>query len=118
MAIAATLTLAAASLFACMNVALTTLETAADEAAAQGCDMLFLPTDPALAPLCVTVADLVAAGAALGLDLLDSGKLLDAGTPDGGSSLSAHARVSARDPATNARVYAWLLAHGAVPLGG
>jgi hypothetical protein len=105
---------------ACSKASLTTVETAADQAAAQGCDMLFLPTDPALAPLCVGIADVVAAGAALGLDLLGGGGA-DAGAIDGGGLAPRTAgayRVTVRDPATNARVYAWLVAHGATPLGG
>jgi len=94
---------------ACASIrsALTVAETAADQAAAQGCDMVFLPTDPSLAPLCVGIADVVAAGAALGLDIVG------ASIADGG----VHAAVAVRDPATNARVYAWLRAHGAVVLG-
>jgi hypothetical protein len=107
-------TLALVLVIACTRSALTTVETAADQAAAEGCDLIFLPTDPALAPLCVGIADVLAAGAALGLDLLG---VPDAGAPDGGSLVTAHALV-VRDPATNARVYAWLAAHGAVRLGG
>lgn len=94
---------------ACASIrsALTPVESAADLAASQGCDLLFLPTDPVLAPLCVSIADVVAAGAALGLDIAG------ASVADGG----AHAAIAVRDPATNARVYAWLRAHGAVVLG-
>jgi hypothetical protein len=106
--------------FACSQAALTTLETAADQAVAQGCDLLFLPTDPTLAPLCVGIADLVAAGVALGLDLLGTGAS-DAGPTDGGAlpvRTALARRATVRDPATNARVYAWLVAHGAVRLGG
>jgi len=98
------------SLLSCSKVSLTALETAADQAAAQGCELIFLPTDPTLAPLCVAVADVVAAGAALGLDLL-APAAGDAGAP------AARALV-VRDPAAEARVYAWLVAHGAVRLGG
>jgi len=98
---------------ACSRTSLTAVETAADQAAAEGCDLIFLPTDPTLAPLCVGIADVIAAGAALGLDL--SG-IADAGPPDGGIAVSARTLV-VRDSVTNARVYAWLIAHGAVRLG-
>ena len=98
----------------CTRVGLTAVESAADQAVAQGCDLVFLPTDPTLAPLCVGIADIVAAGAALGLDLLGTP---DAGVQDGGSVV-ARAPLVARDSVTNARVYAWLVAHGAVKLGG
>lgn len=109
-----TVTVAVLVFFACTRSALTTVESAADQAAANGCDLIFLPTDPSLAPLCVGVADVLAAGAALGLDLFGSA---DAGAPDGGPVVAAHALV-VRDSVTNARVYAWLVAHGAVKLGG
>jgi hypothetical protein len=99
---------------ACTRSTLTAVETAADQAAAQGCDLVFLPTDPTLAPLCVGIADVVAAGAALGLDVFGDA---DAGVPDGGPGVTARALVL-RDSVTNAKVYAWLVAHGAVRLGG
>ncbi len=105
---------------ACTRTQLTTMETAADQAAAAGCELIFIPTDPALAPLCVGIADVVAAGAALGLDLFGTaGTSGDAGVGDGGTAaMGARAPLVVRDPATNARVYAWLVAHGAVKLGG
>lgn len=106
---------------ACTRPQLTTMETAADQAAAAGCELIFVPVDPALAPLCVGIADVVAAGAALGLDLLGAaGPSGEAGVVDGGTAAMG-ARVQqpvVRDPATNARVYDWLVAHGAVKLGG
>jgi hypothetical protein len=111
---AATATVLVIAFFACTRTTLTAVETAADQAAAEGCDLIFLPTDPSLAPLCVGIADVVAAGAALGLDLLG---IADAGAPDG-AVVAARAQLVVHDPVTNARVYAWLVAHGAVRLGG
>lgn len=88
-------------------------ETAAAMALTQGCDIALDFLDPSLVPLCTTFS---LVGQAVAAVMPADAGAIDAG--DAGAVNAALLVVQSATPAQKAAVYAWLVAHGAVPLGG